>query len=1471
MPDRGYGTLRRQRLLLTISAVVSATLWAYACGDGTTDPPPYFPEPNTVTVGPATAELTALGATVQLSAEVRDQNGAVMATATVSWASSDAAVATVSASGLVTAVANGSATITATAGAASGSATVTVSQVVSAVAVVPDTTTVVVGDTLRLAAEAHDANGHAVTGVAFAWTSGDTAVAVVDESGLVTGVGAGTAQVTATAAGVTGRAELAVENPLPTTIAVTPDTLVLTAVGQTAQLTAEVRNQVGRVMDGVPVAWLSAETTVAAVDASGLVTAVGNGAVTITATAGEASGDALVTVAIDLDRAALVALYNATDGPNWVDNTNWLTDALLGEWYGVTTDGAGRVVRIDLSGRWDREARDYVRHGLSGPIPPDLGNLSNLSYLGLSYNALSGPIPPELGGLSNLTGVSINSNDLSGPIPSELGDLSNLSYLGLSYNDLSGPIPPELGDLSNLTWLDLGFNQLSAPIPPVLGGLSNLTWLGLGGNDLSGPIPPELGGLSSLESLFLYRNNLSGSIPPELGNLANLTWLYLNSNVLTGPIPSSFLQLGRLDDFHISGNESLCVPGIQAFVTWHQGIERRDGAAVLCNAADVAVLTSLFEVAGGAGWTNSAGWLGDGAVEDWYGVRADTLGRVTALDLTRNGLTGRLSAGVGQLSQMTELKIADNADLSGHLPLSLPGLTLRALHYSGTGLCAPVNTRFRDWLSTIPSHEGTGAECRPLSEREVLEALYDATGGPNWTYNDNWLTDAPLRHWHGVKVDAQGRVVGLNLNFNALSGAIPPELGSLVNLVGLVLRADRLTGPIPPELGNLANLQSLYLNGNELTGPIPPELGNLANLYYLFLGGNGLTGHIPPELGGLANLYALDLSGNELTGPIPPELGGLANLYGLNLAANGLTGRIPAEVGGLIGLDWLYLGENELTGSLPPEFGDLKRLRTLALQANVNMFGALPASLISLAALETLQTGGTGLCAPSDAGFLEWLEGVANRRVALCEGEPAMAYLVQAVQSREFPVPLVAGEEALLRVFVTAGRENNESLPPVRASFYRNDALVHVADIPGKPGPIPTEVGEGSLAESANAVIPARVVRPGLEMVIEVAPDGTLDAGLGVARRIPATGRTAVDVRDMPVFDLTVVPFLWTQDPDSAVLESVDGMAADPGGHELLELTRILLPVGDLKVTAHDPVLSSSNNGLDLFAETEAIRVLEAGTGYFMGMMSGRVTGGAFGVGAVAFAGPHAGTIAHEIGHTFGLGHAPCGVNIVLDPAYPNTDGTTGAWGHDFREGSLVPPSWFELMSYCGPQWISDYNFTKALHHRLTTESSAEASLVADAAPSLLLWGSENSTGTLSLKPALIVDVPVALPDSAGQHRITGRTAAGATLFSLSFTMPETADGDGSSSFAFALPVRPGWEGSLATITLSGPGGTVTLDGDSDIPMTILRDPRTGQVRAILRELPLQAELSADAVGMGTPGLEVLFSRGIPDSTAWKR
>ena len=720
-------------VIIAVPLVVGLLL---ACGDGSVEPPPPPdpPRPTTVTVSPATAHLGAFGETVHLAAQVLDQYGQVMASATVSWSSTSAAVATVNTSGLVTAVGNGTATITATAGSASGSAVVTVEQRVSAVTVSAVADTVVERDTLRLFAEATDANGNVVGDALFAWESSNTLVATVDQTGLATGVGAGRSRITATSSGVSGSMVVEVRRAVPASVVVTPDSVNLTALGDTVRLMAEVRDQSGRLMPEEAVTWATEDGTVAAVNADGLVTASGNGTTTVTATAGEVSGRAVVTIVREAwavvvypgasvlesgdslllsatatdadgheiegavfqwssddpsvatvgpmglvigtgegtatitaavgnaqgtaeitvenpDRDVLVAFYHALDGPNWVDNTNWLSDAPLENWYGVATNDYGRVVELYLSGVWNPST--YREHGLTGSIPAEISRLTHLSYLNLSINDLRGPIPRKLGDLSNLQTLILGVNSLADAIPPELGNLANLSTLRLNYNTLTGGIPPQLGNLANLRTLWLHNNSLTGPIPPQLGNLANLTVLSLSTNSLTGPIPPQLGNLANLTGLWLYGNSLTGPIPPQLGNLANLTQLRLSSNSLTGPIPPTLGDLANL------------------------------------------TVLSLFN--------NSL----TGAIPPELG----NLANLNTLWLERNSLTGPIPLELGNLANLTWLDLYTNP-LTGPLPLSLAELQLlQTFNYYDTDLCVPNDDSFRAWLNAIENHRGTNVDC----------------------------------------------------------------------------------------------------------------------------------------------------------------------------------------------------------------------------------------------------------------------------------------------------------------------------------------------------------------------------------------------------------------------------------------------------------------------------------------------------------------------------------------------------------------------------------------------------------------------------------------------------------------------------------------------------------------------------------------------------------------------------------------
>ncbi len=701
----------------------------------------------------------------------------------------------------------------------------------------------------------------------------------------------------------------------------------------------------------------------------------------------------LVATSVSTDREALVALYHATNGPEWPvsrGTLNWATDKPLGEWFGVTTNADGRVIALNL-----------CKFELEGSIPPVVGHLAELEELCLWGGGLTGPIPPELGRMTKLKELRLAKNRLTGPIPPELGNLSNLTILDLSGIRASFSKLVESDDLVSRRRVEpeAGEAGLSGIIPPELGNLSELRELDLRSNYLNGHIPPELGRLSNLTFLELSENSLTGTVPPELASLTNLELLNLYFNFLSGPIPESFEELAGLNKFFFGYNQGLCLP--ETILTWQSAIER--SSRVICEEvppdspipiADREALESLYHSTGGPKWYRSTNWLTELPLGSWYGVTANKSGHVTALDLTGNRLVGTLPPELATLSELSSLNV-DGNQLGGELPawlIQVSGLQHLSFAYND-GLCLPL--ALETWSAQIETVGGP--VCQPqtpglVGDREALTALYHAANGPEWKYNRNWLSGLPLGEWAGVRTDEKGRVVSLDFHAdrspgsnapgdprkkefpyrgNKMQGKLPAEMGNLTELGILDLDENLLTGEIPAEFANLSKLTYLDLGGNNLSGSIPTGLGRLHSLQELDLGGNYLSGSIPTELAGLPYLTHLNLSDNKLTGPIPPELGGLKNLSDLQLNGNQLSGPIPPEFGGLENAEQILLYSNNLSGPIPPELGRLAHVYLLYINDN-RLTGELPANFIAHSGLSQFSfSGNDGLCAPT--WMLSWL------------------------------------------------------------------------------------------------------------------------------------------------------------------------------------------------------------------------------------------------------------------------------------------------------------------------------------------------------------------------------------------------------------------------------------------------------------------------------------------------------------------
>ena len=1472
--------------LSRISAVM-ALLAILACGDGSTKPPIDPPNRAPVATGGIPGQTVAAGETtaVDVAQYFSDPDGDAL---TFAAESSDTGVATVSVSGSTVTVfgaGKGTATTTVTATDPDG-----LSALQPFTVTVPNRPPVVVdsipglelnaGDSATMDVSQHfeDPDGDALT---FAAESSDTGVATVSVSGstvTVFGAGKGTATTTVTATDADG---LSAAQAFMVTVPNRPPVVVDSIPGLELNVGDSATMDVSQHFedpdeDTLTFTVESSDTGVATVSVSGSTVTVfgaGKGTATTTVTATDADGlsaaqafmvtvpnrppvvvDSIPGLELDSGDSATVDVSRIFEDPDG----DPLTFAVVSSDAQVATASSSDslvTIRGLGSGTATVEVTAFDTEGLSSTVhtavtvhnePPEA--VSSIPPLAIkeARSAAIGLQPyfrdPEGGVLTYSATTSDTALAMvlaSDSTVTVTGVTEGMAAITVTATDLGGlsarqsfeVVVEMLTDRDVLVglyeatggpdWEHSDYWLTDQPLRLWWGvrtdgaGRGRVTELFLRANNLSGSIPSEIGKLQNLQYLYLDGNNLDGPIPPEIGKLQNLRRLELGGdwggNNLDGPIPPEIGKLQNLRRLELAGNNL-------------------DGPIP----PEIGELQSLQDLS-----------LSDNNLDGPIPPEIGNLLNLQRLSLDRTNVDGPIPPQIGNLRNLERFSCGRCWSLNGPIPPEIGNLQkLQELWLNGTNLEGP-----------IPSEIGN------LQNLQYLELA------------DNNL-DGPIPS----EIGNLQKLMWLGLSGTNLEGPIPPEIGNLQNLQTLNLRGNDLRGPIPPEIGNLRNLQKLSLSGYSLEGPIPSEIGNLQSLWSLYLYNTNVEGPIPPEIGNLQNLQYLYLRGNDLRGPIPPEMGNLRKLQDLTLSDNDLRGPIPSEIGNLVALQSLTMSRNNLEGPIPPEMGNLWNLQGLGLNNNTGLSGPLPGSLTTLGELSSFQAGGTDLCAPRDAAFRLWLQGIAVRRVATCQEEGSSAtYLTQAVQSLRFPVPLVADEEALLRVFVTASDPGVALIPPVRATFFLDGEKVHVEEVTQQGGAIPTEIVEGDLRASANAVVPGALIQPSLEMIVEIDPDGTLDPSLGVTRRIPAEGRMAIEVRAMPPLDLTLIPFLWSQSPDSAILDTVQAMATDPVGHELFWGTRTLLPVRELSASAHEPVLTSTNDAQTLAENTRAVRAIEGSIGFYIGMMSGAVTGGTSGSAyspyfsggryRSGFSVPRWDALAHTIGHLLHLRHAPCGRPFNPSILFPNPDGSIGAWGYDFREaGGLVPPTQPDLMSNCRPRWISEYHFTHAVRNRLLTEEASSAA----AAPvkSLLLWGGVNADGEPYLEPAFVVRAPPTIEPSGGNYEIVGSTSSGDTLFALRFELGEQSGGETpGSSFAFLLPVRPEWAESLAALTLSGPGGAVTLDRDTDQPMTILRNSLTGQVRGILRDLP---ESALGRAGR-EPNLQVLFSRGIPDAAAWRR
>ncbi|KAL8508549.1 hypothetical protein ACS0TY_018973 [Phlomoides rotata] len=573
------------------------------------------------------------------------------------------------------------------------------------------------------------------------------------------------------------------------------------------------------------------------------------------------------------DQYSLLSLkFVVISDPYHTLTKNWTNSSSVCSWIGVTCGlRHNRVTALNISSM-----------GLSGTIPPQLGNLSFLVSLDLSNNFFSGTLPPEFSLLHRLRFISLRRNNLTGVIPKEMGNLQNLVVLGIEDNQITGTLSLNIFNMSTLELLTLWRNKLSGSLSRDIGNFTMLKGLDLSENTFTGVIPTEIGQLSQLEVLRLRSNNFIGTIPPQIFNISTLRRLQLALNHLSGSLPAQ-----------------LCInsPILREILLAYNSISGEIPHSI----SYCAYLTDL-----------------DLGANRFTGIVPHSLSNLTQLkflQLAENNL--RTEASSSELSfitsitnstSLTYLLINDNP-LDGIIPPSIGNFSSSLQHFDAS------NCKIK---GTIPDGIGN------LSNMIRLDLSKNNLSG---------IIPNTFTYLHKIQV--------LDLHNNKLGGPIPKGLCDISSWYIINLSQNQLSGLIPECFGNLISLRGLHLYSNLLDSSIPSGLWRLKDLLELDLSSNSLTGFLPFEMGNLVAANYINLSMNNLSQSIPNMIGNLRSLVYLSLAHNRLEGSIPVSVGSMISLVALDLSNNDLSGSIPKTLEELQQHNYLNVSFN-SLSGVIP-------------------------------------------------------------------------------------------------------------------------------------------------------------------------------------------------------------------------------------------------------------------------------------------------------------------------------------------------------------------------------------------------------------------------------------------------------------------------------------------------------------------------------------------------